>query len=175
MAACSFAMVPHQTVLRIEGPEWQDVRPSVHQRRVCSPASPTDVSPDAALPCPAPVPASGLAKGSAVRVGPRASNPQFLTDPEKAVQIQYCHHVAVREVGEQFTDPYYSRMEQMLGLASASNGNGAQQLVRVRINAQIATPFGCPKFNSVVQNSLYLIQKMRIDQIARLRLGDFRW
>jgi hypothetical protein len=132
-------------------PEWQDVRPSVHQRRVCSPASPTDVSPDAALPCPAPVPASGLAKGSAVRVGPRASNPQFLTDPEKAVQIQYCHHVAAREVGEQFTDPYYSRMEQMLGLASASNGNGAQQLVQPVYSLTRRS-----QHPSVVQNSIRL-------------------
>src|SRR5262249_13633701 len=33
------------------------------------------------------------------------AHPEFATDPEKAAQIQYCHHVAAREVGEQFTDP----------------------------------------------------------------------
>jgi hypothetical protein len=56
------------------------------------------------------------------------AHPEFLTDPEKAAQIQYVHHVAAREVGEQFTDPYYDRMEQMLGLRARpqpSNGSGA--------------------------------------------------
>src|SRR5436190_2373851 len=43
------------------------------------------------------------------------AHPEYLADPEKAAQIQYCHHVAARETGEQFTDPYYARMEQMLG------------------------------------------------------------
>ena len=44
------------------------------------------------------------------------SRPQLLTDPEGAARVQYAHHVAAREVGEQFTDPYYQRMEVMLGL-----------------------------------------------------------
>jgi hypothetical protein len=59
------------------------------------------------------------------------AHPEFLTNPEKAAQIQYMHHVAAREVGEQFTDPYYDRMEQMLGLRARpqpSNGNGAPTL-----------------------------------------------
>jgi hypothetical protein len=50
------------------------------------------------------------------------AEPRFLTDPEQAARIQYAHHVATREVGEQFTDPYFARMEQMLGLAPRSNG-----------------------------------------------------
>jgi hypothetical protein len=50
------------------------------------------------------------------------TNPQFLTDPEKAAQIQYCHHVARREVGEEGTPRYFDRMESMLGIAP--NGNG---------------------------------------------------
>src|SRR5262245_48644404 len=54
-------------------------------------------------------------------------HPEFATDPEKAAQIQYCHHVAAREVGEQFTEPYFDRMEQMLGLAPRSNGHAQQQ------------------------------------------------
>jgi len=53
-------------------------------------------------------------------------HPEFATDPEKAAQIQYCHHVAAREVGEQFTDPYFDRMEQMLGMAPATNGQTQQ-------------------------------------------------
>jgi hypothetical protein len=44
-------------------------------------------------------------------------DPELATNPEKAAQVQYCHHVAARETGEQFTDPYFDRMEQMLGLA----------------------------------------------------------
>src|SRR5262249_48655080 len=54
------------------------------------------------------------------------AHPEFATDPEKAAQIQYCHHVAAREVGEQFTDPYFDRMEQMLGLAPRTNGQTQQ-------------------------------------------------
>src|SRR5262249_24920784 len=59
--------------------------------------------------------------------------PELLTDPEKAAQIQYCHHVARREVGEEFTEPYFDRMEQMLGFKQEQkplqprpqpNGNG---------------------------------------------------
>jgi len=53
-------------------------------------------------------------------------HPEFATDPEKAAQIQYCHHVAAREVGEQFTDPYFDRIEQMLGIARRSNGQTQQ-------------------------------------------------
>ena len=54
-------------------------------------------------------------------------HPEFATDPERAAQIQYCHHVAAREVGEQFTEPYFDRMEQMLNLAPRANGHDAQQ------------------------------------------------
>jgi hypothetical protein len=41
-------------------------------------------------------------------------DPQFLD--ERAAQIQYAHHVVRRELGEEFTDPYYDRMEHALGL-----------------------------------------------------------
>src|SRR5215510_8179106 len=41
-------------------------------------------------------------------------DPQFLE--ERAAQIQYAHHVVRRELGEEFTDPYYDRMEYALGL-----------------------------------------------------------
>src|SRR5262249_8925567 len=54
------------------------------------------------------------------------AHPEFLTDPEKAAQIQYCHHVARRETGEEMTEPYFDRMEVMLGLRQRTqpNGNG---------------------------------------------------
>jgi hypothetical protein len=50
------------------------------------------------------------------------SDRRFLTDPEKISQVQYCHWIARREVGEEFTNPYYDRMDQMLGFAPAGNG-----------------------------------------------------
>jgi len=50
-----------------------------------------------------------------------SAHPEFLTDPEKAAQIQYCHHVARRETGEEMTEPYFDRMESMLGIAPATH------------------------------------------------------
>src|SRR5262245_5586206 len=44
--------------------------------------------------------------------------PEFLD--ERAAQIQYAHHVVRRELGEEFTDPYYDRMEYALGLRHAA-------------------------------------------------------
>jgi len=43
---------------------------------------------------------------------------RYLTDPEKISQVQYCHWIAKRETGEEFTDSYYDRMDQMLGFAN---------------------------------------------------------
>src|SRR5262245_43263350 len=48
-------------------------------------------------------------------------HPELATDPERAAQVQYCHHVARREVGQEFTDPYFDRMEAML-FGPATNG-----------------------------------------------------
>jgi len=52
------------------------------------------------------------------------AHPQFLTDPEKAAQVQYCHWVARRETGEEFTDSYCDRMEHLLGLKREPSSNG---------------------------------------------------
>src|SRR5262245_38524971 len=41
-------------------------------------------------------------------------DPQFLE--ERAAQIQYAHHVVRRELGEEFTEPYYEKMDHVLGL-----------------------------------------------------------
>jgi hypothetical protein len=49
------------------------------------------------------------------------AHPELATDPERAAQVQYCHHVARREVGQEFTDPYFDRMEAML--FGATNGH----------------------------------------------------
>ena len=34
--AAAFLLPAHEEAVRIEGPKWRDVRPSVHQRRACS-------------------------------------------------------------------------------------------------------------------------------------------
>jgi len=52
---------------------------------------------------------------------------ELATDPERAAQVQYCHHVARRETGEEFTEPYYNRMESMLFPSRAQPGNGHAQ------------------------------------------------
>jgi len=74
------------------------------------------------------------------------AHPEFATDPEKAAQIQYCHHVAAREVGEQFTDPYFDRMEQMLGIAPRTNGQAQQQRPIERPSPAPAAPL--PRYES---------------------------
>src|SRR5215475_4262212 len=45
-------------------------------------------------------------------------HPEFLNDPERAAQVQYCHWVAKRETGQEGTDLYFDRMEHLLGLRS---------------------------------------------------------
>jgi len=54
------------------------------------------------------------------------AHPELLTDPERAAQVQYCHHVARREVGEEMTEPYFDRMEQMLGFKQAPKNGQAE-------------------------------------------------
>jgi hypothetical protein len=44
------------------------------------------------------------------------NNPEFLTNPERAAQVQYCHFVAAREAGGEGTDSYFDKMEHLLGL-----------------------------------------------------------
>src|SRR5262249_16470438 len=58
-----------------------------------------------------------------------AARPEYFTDPEKVAQLQYTHWVARRETGEEFTDPYFDRMEVLLGFKRAAqpHGNGAQR------------------------------------------------
>jgi hypothetical protein len=84
------------------------------------------------------------------------NNPDFLTNPEKAAQIQYCHHVAARETGEQFTDPYFDRMEQMLGLAPRPSAPQPQQQSRPqqaapqpRPQPRTSTPVSAPPTRDV--------------------------
>jgi hypothetical protein len=67
-------------------------------------------------------------------------NPEFLTDPEKAAQIQYAHHVARREVGEEGTDPYFDRMEAMLGIAPRANGQAQHRPGPIESRPPVTAP-----------------------------------
>src|SRR5262245_3922538 len=67
-------------------------------------------------------------------------HPEFLTDPEKAAQAQYCHHVVKRETGQEFTDLYFERMERMLFGPAQSNGNASQQPIQPPIPRQQSAP-----------------------------------
>jgi hypothetical protein len=61
------------------------------------------------------------------------AHPEFLTNPERAAQLQYCHWVAKREIGEEGTDAYFDRMEALLDISTqqqqqpkpGSNGHSA--------------------------------------------------
>src|SRR5262249_8599392 len=59
------------------------------------------------------------------------TDPRLATDPERIAQAEHCHWIAKRETGEEFTDPYFDRMEQLLGLQeqrkSQPTGNGQAQ------------------------------------------------
>jgi hypothetical protein len=46
-------------------------------------------------------------------------NPQLITDPEQAARLQYAHHIAARETGEQMTPRYFAAMESLLELPQA--------------------------------------------------------
>jgi hypothetical protein len=53
-------------------------------------------------------------------------DPKLLSDPERAAQVQYVHHVVCRELGGEGTeDAYFNRMEAML-FPSATNGQAQQ-------------------------------------------------
>jgi hypothetical protein len=67
-------------------------------------------------------------------------NPEFLTDPEKAAQIQYAHHVARREVGEEGTEPYFARMEVMLGIAPRGNGQAQHRPGPIESKPTVTAP-----------------------------------
>jgi hypothetical protein len=83
-----------------------------------------------------PEPASDPMEAAIAALPPRVqtwyrNKPELLTNPELAARVQYCHHVAAREVGQQFTDPYFDRMETLLGFKQqqqpkpSNNGHAA--------------------------------------------------
>jgi hypothetical protein len=47
------------------------------------------------------------------------AHPQYLSDPEKNAQIQWLHHVIVKEGKSAFSPEYFNRMEEHLGLREA--------------------------------------------------------
>jgi hypothetical protein len=68
-------------------------------------------------------------------------DPKLLSDPERAAQVQYVHHVVCRELGGEGTeDAYFHRMEAML-FPSATNGQAQQHRpIESRPSAPAAPP-----------------------------------
>jgi len=60
-------------------------------------------------------------------------DPQFLE--ERAAQVQYAHHVVRRELGEEFTDPYYEKMDHVLGLGRQPPQPEPQPLPERKVSA----------------------------------------
>jgi hypothetical protein len=98
-----------------------------------------------------PEPAADPVEAAIAAMPPRVqrwyrTNPELLTNPEFAARVQYCHHVAAREVGQQFTDPYFDRMESLLGFRQqqqpkpSNNGHAAPAAPRPASAAPAAPP-----------------------------------
>src|SRR5262245_8051376 len=60
-------------------------------------------------------------------------DPQYLE--ERAAQVQYAHHVIRRELGEEFTEPYYDRMDHALGVRNVAPQPDLSQPERPRPSA----------------------------------------
>lgn len=54
-------------------------------------------------------------------------DPKFITDPEQSARLNYAHHFAVRETGENGTPRYYFAMESLLELPQAEPSPQPQQ------------------------------------------------
>ena len=67
-------------------------------------------------------------------------HPEFLNDPERAAQVQYCHFVAKRETGQEGTDLYFDRMEHLLGLRSNGGAVSPQPTPAPRSAAPVRQP-----------------------------------
>jgi len=50
-------------------------------------------------------------------------HPDYVLDPALNARMQKMHHVAEYQAGEQFTDAYFARLEELLGLQPATNGH----------------------------------------------------
>jgi len=61
-------------------------------------------------------------------------HPEYVLDPEKNAEIIALHKIAKRQAGSEFTDDYFERMEDLLGLAPLGNGQ-AQRPTPARIAA----------------------------------------
>src|SRR5262249_17988765 len=68
-------------------------------------------------------------------------DPQYLE--ERAAQVQYAHHVIRRELGEEFTEPYYDRMDHALGVRNVAPQPDLSQPERPRPSAPVR-----PRYNA---------------------------
>src|SRR5262245_31097168 len=73
-------------------------------------------------------------------------DPKLLSDPERAAQIQYVHHVVCRELGGEGTeDAYYNRMEGMLFPPDHSRGQSTNGQARPIESRPPAAPAPAPR------------------------------
>jgi hypothetical protein len=52
------------------------------------------------------------------------SHMEYMTDPVKNARITKMHHVAEYQAGGEYTDSYFERLEELLGLRAKPTGNG---------------------------------------------------
>lgn len=65
-------------------------------------------------------------------------HPEYVTDRVKNGEIMALHNVAVRQAsGEEFTDTYFQKMEDLLGIAPATNGQVDVQGKRKRARSSV--------------------------------------
>src|SRR5262249_52724782 len=50
-------------------------------------------------------------------------HPEYLQDQRKNSELQVLHGVAARQAGSEYTDAYFERMDDLLGLRPATNGH----------------------------------------------------
>jgi hypothetical protein len=67
-------------------------------------------------------------------------HPDYVTDPQKNAHIQGLHYAAAHQAGgDAFSDLYFSKLENLLGLKQAqSNGNGTYQSAPPSVQRQAA-------------------------------------
>ena len=67
------------------------------------------------------------------------AHPDYVRDAQKNAHIQGLHYAAAHQAGgDAFSDLYFSKLEDLLGLKQATNGNGVQQPVRPAVPRQAA-------------------------------------
>ncbi len=65
---------------------------------------------------------------------------EYMSDPEKNAKLQAFHWDAKRETGGEYTDAYFGRMEELLGLKQGESKPAAQSTPSVRTGGSVSAP-----------------------------------